>query len=436
MPLQTTADPFRLDLANTTFPADAPKLGDRSVVSIHSALAGQQVLLLVTGGIAAYKTPGLIRMLRSYGAEVDVRATENAGEFIGHQSLRWAAETGTVLTGSHLTGDVEHLQKYSVYLVAPATYDFINGMAHGRADTPALTTMATAIGRVANGSAKMLVLPCMNGDMSNGILKNSIKLLSDMGVEFIAPRTGNGKLEYPGSEFITVATARHVSSSSLKGSSILLTAGPTPVPIDDVRRITNIFKGKLGREIAKELIIRGANPTFLLGGGLGVPNYVELFTRRYRSFDEYKTLVLEHGTDENVPPALAILSSAVADYRPKEVHQGKITSKSPELMLPPFEPTEKIVELLHQQAAALPIISFKLLSRVTKEDLIAEARSRTSTHSALVVANRLEDCSGDNQIVYLVTKESEKRVEGSKRDVAVAIVDAAQTIIETRNKNA
>jgi phosphopantothenoylcysteine decarboxylase/phosphopantothenate--cysteine ligase len=127
-----------------------------------------------------------------------------------------------------------------------------------------------------------------------------------------------------------------------------------------------------------------------------------------------------------------ILSAAVADYRPREVFGGKIASKSPELILPPFVPTEKVVDRVHQLAPELPIVSFKLLSRVSVEDLLKEARARLATHSQLVVANRLEDCVGDQQVVYIVSADGERRVAGSKRDVAVAIVDAVEALVGAR----
>lgn len=123
-----------------------------------------------------------------------------------------------------------------------------------------------------------------------------------------------------------------------------------------------------------------------------------------------------------------ILSAAVADYRPKEVFAGKIASKSPELNLPPFVPTEKVVDKAHELAPDMPIVSFKLLSRVSVDELIAEARARLKTHSQIVVANRREDCSDGAQIVYIVSKDGVSRVAGTKRDVAVAIVEAVEAL--------
>jgi phosphopantothenoylcysteine synthetase/decarboxylase len=123
-----------------------------------------------------------------------------------------------------------------------------------------------------------------------------------------------------------------------------------------------------------------------------------------------------------------ILSAAVADYRPKEVFAGKIASKSPELNLPPFVPTEKVVDKAHELAPDMPIVSFKLLSRVSVDELIAEARSRLETHSQIVVANRQEDCSETNQTVYIVSKQGISRVAGTKRDVAAAIVEAVEAL--------
>jgi phosphopantothenoylcysteine decarboxylase/phosphopantothenate--cysteine ligase len=418
-------DPLMLDIAALNVPK--PSLGDREVALVNRSLDGEKILLVVTGSIAAIKAPSLARTLRRYGAEVDVRATESAEQFVGPLALSWAAEKGRVYSGRVLSGEVEHLANYTTYLVAPASYDFINGMAQGRADTPALATMATALGRVERGEAKMLALPCMNGDMVNSIFRESVAKLRSLGVRFIKPDTTGGKLEFPGARTVAAATARHVSRSPLKGASILVSGGPTPVPLDDVRVVTNIFTGKLGREIAKELVLKGADVSFLLGSNLEIEEWLRPFTVAHKTYDEYRDRVLAKAQAANRPD-LMILSAAVADYRPKEVFAGKIASKSPELNLPPFVPTEKVVDKAHELAPDMPIVSFKLLSRVSVDELIAEARSRLETHSQIVVANRQEDCSETNQTVYIVSKQGISRVAGTKRDVAAAIVEAVEAL--------
>lgn len=418
-------DPLMLDPNQLILPKAV--LGDREVALVNRSLAGEKILVVITGSIAAMKAPGLVRTLRRFGAEVDVRTTESADQFVGPLAISWAAESGRVYVGKGLSGEVEHLARYTTYLVAPATYDFINGMAQGRADTPALATMATALGRVERGEAKMLVVPCMNGDMCNSILRGSLTNLGKLGVQFIKPDTSNGKLEFPAARTIAAATARAISKSPLKGARIMVTGGPTPVPLDDVRVVTNIFRGTLGRETAKELVLRGAAVSFLLGGDLEVEDWLRPFTTIYKTYDEYRNRVIEYASSATKSHAM-ILSAAVADYRPREVFAGKIASKSNELVLPTFVPTEKVVDKAHEVAPQMPIVSFKLLSRVSVEELIAVARGRLGTHSQIVIANRREDCTAAHQIVYIVSKEGVSRVAGSKRDVAVAIVDAVEAL--------
>lgn len=422
-------DPLMLDMTTLSIPQAS--LRDREVALVNRSLVGEKILLVVTGSIAAIKAPGLARTLRRYGAEVDVRTTESAENFVGPLALSWAAEGGRVYGGKGLSGEVEHLANYTTYLIAPATYDFINGMGEGRADTPALATVATALGRVEQGRAKMLVLPCMNGDMFNSIVKGNIAKLTALGVRFIKPDVSAGKLEFPGARIVAAATARQVSKSPLKGVPVLVTGGATPLPLDDVRMVTNIFRGRLGREMAKDLVLRGADVSFLLGSDLEVEDWLRPFTTIHKTYDEYRDRVLARARGEN-KPHLMILSAAVADYRPREIIPGKIASKSPQLTLPPFVPTEKVVDKAHELAPELPIVSFKLLSRVSVEDLLAEARARLATHSQIVVANRREECLGDQQVVYIVSRDSETRVAGSKREVAVAIVDAVEALYAAR----
>lgn len=112
-------DPLMLDMATLSMPK--PTLGDRQVALVNRSLEGEKILLVVTGSVAAIKAPGLARTLRRYGAEVDVRATESAEQFVGPLALSWAAENGRVYTGKGLSGEVEHLANYTTYLVAPAT---------------------------------------------------------------------------------------------------------------------------------------------------------------------------------------------------------------------------------------------------------------------------------------------------------------------------
>ncbi len=418
-------DPLMLDPNQLILPKAV--LGDREVALVNHSLAGEKILVVITGSIAAMKAPGLVRTLRRFGAEVDVRITESAEQFVGPLAISWAAESGRVFAGKGLSGEVEHLARYTTYLIAPATYDFINGMAQGRADTPALATMATALGRIERGEAKMLVVPCMNGDMCNSILRESLTTLGKLGVQFIKPEMSNGKLEFPGARTIAAATARVTSKSPLKGARIIVTGGPTPVPLDDVRVVTNIFRGTLGRETAKELVLRGASVSFLLGGDLEVEDWLRPFTTVYKTYEEYRNRVIEYASAPTKPHTM-ILSAAVADYRPREVFAGKIASKSNELVLPTFVPTEKVVDKAHEIAPQMPIVSFKLLSRVSVEELIAVARARLETHSQIVIANRREDCTATHQVVYIVSKESVSRVAGSKRDVAIAIVDAVEAL--------
>lgn len=430
-----SGDPFLMDLSSFRVSSDASyRRNDRGVRPLHTILEGEKILLTVTASVAAYRAPHVIRTLRSFGAHVDVCVTERAASLVGLEALAWAAGDGKVYSTERVTGKVEHLNSYSLYLVAPASYDFINGMATGRADTLPLTTMAAALGRVESGAARMLVAPCMNGDMANSLLLGSMRSLARLNVDFLQPRQEDGKLKLPRALTIAVGAARVLSRSPLKGKSILVTGGPTPVEIDKVRLLTNKYTGKLGCEIARELAIRGANPQLLLGGQLEVPSFLLPYTSRHATYNQYREKVLKIAeSDQEI--ALAVLSAAVADYHPVSVFPGKIPSKQPSLHLPELVPTEKVVDLFHERRSDVPIVSFKLLSGVTEEELIAEAQRRLSTHSEIVIANLEEECLTAHQVVRIVSKEGCKKIGGSKRRVARAIVDSIEEHIRREWRN-
>jgi phosphopantothenoylcysteine decarboxylase/phosphopantothenate--cysteine ligase len=409
-------------------PRSAP-IGDHDVVLQSEHLAGHRIALLVCGGIAAMKAPLIARALRRRGADVVAFCSEEALRYVGREALEWSTCNPLVTA---LTWRAEHLSDgagFSAYLVAPATYNTIGKAAAGIADTVVTAAIASALGRMRAGSTQVLFAPTMHGSMHHEVLEGAARRLADMGVRFVAPRDAWGKHNLPEPELLAAAVCRAVSRSPLRGRRVLVTGGPTPVPIDGVRRIVNRFRGRLGAAIHEELLLRGAASTFVLGDGAWRPDGwmpVEVA----RTYDDYLEAVLRHvraGQDAGV------FSAAVADYRPQEVVHGKIPSGRGALPLT-LVPTEKVIERAQEAAPGMFVVSFKYQEGVSHEALMQTARARLDRYP-VVVANRGEESEGTAQVSYVVTREGERRVEGKTR-IAAAVADLLEERLPTARSGA
>ena len=397
-------------------PPQSAAIGDHDVPLVSGHLQGRRIALVVTGSIAALRTPDLARALRRRGAEVTAICSAEALHYVGRQALEWATCRPLI---TRLSWRAEHLsdsEPFDAWLVAPATANTIAKLASGIADTPVTAALASALGRLEQGRTRLLIAPTMHGSLHTSILARQARSLAQLGVTFLAPRDAYGKHNLPDLEVLVAAVCRAVSTSSLQGRPILVTGGPTPVPIDGVRQIVNRFSGRLAAAISEELLLRGADPRLLLGQG-SAPPPAWIPHRLACSFDDYRSQVLaalEGGL------AAGIFSAAVADYRPRQVHAGKLASGEPSLNLE-LVPTEKVIDQVRAAAPRLPMVTFKVLAGVSDAELLAVARSRLARFE-LVVANRAEEVQGEAQSAWLVSARGESRHIG-KRAIATAIAD-------------
>lgn len=403
-------------------PRSAP-MGDHDVPNDSGHLKGKRVALMVTGGIAAMKAPLLARALRRRGADVVAFCSEESLRYVGREAMEWSTCNPLVTS---LTWRAEHLsddRPFDAYLVAPATYNTIGKFAQGIADSLIPSALASALGRLQQGKTRILIAPTMHGTMHNDILIRNVETLRDLGVDFITPRDEYGKHNLPNEGLIVASVCRSLANSPLKGRKILVTGGPTPVPIDGVRRIVNRFKGKLAAEITEELILRGVDPTLILGDGADLPK-AWISHRIASTFDDYKRLVLE-SMDEGVEAG--IFSAGVADYRPAAITEGKIPSGQAGLNLE-LVPTEKIIELARHKRPDLYIVSFKYQEQVSIDQLLQIARDRLDRYP-VVIANRSEETQGHQQRAWIVTKDNSVEVDG-KTAIASAICDHLEIALD------
>ena len=407
-------------------PPPESELGDREVPLEGDHLEHKRIALLITGSIAAMKAPLIARALRRQGADVVAFASPEALRYTTIDTLEWST-TNSVVT--KLTAAAEHLSDnnpFAAYLVAPATYNTINKMALGIADGVITSTLGSAIGRMERGKTEILVVPTMHGSLHNSILIESLNKLQTMGIRIVTPRIDYGKNNLPEEKEIVAEVSRAISRSPLKEVPIIITGGPTPVPIDNVRRITNRFTGKLGVEIAHQLYLRGANVCLIHGQGSYLPpSYLP--HQIISTYQEYRTKVIKEL--QKHPYRFGIFSAAVADYQPDRVFPGKIPSGGT-LKTINLVPTQKVITEVQNNFPDLCMVTFKYQENISHEELIAIAKARLQRGYTLVVANRGEE-KGINgeQIAYLVTKEEQPQQAVGKKQIAIAIANyLAKTI--------
>lgn len=415
-------------------PPPLSDLADREVPQDGDHLAGRRVALLVTGGIAAYRTPILARNLRRQGADVVVFASDEGLRYVARDTLEWASRNPVV---DRLTARAEHLSDeapFDAFLVAPATYNTLNKIALGVADSVATAVLASALGRMERGDAAVLVAPTMHGSLHTSILTASLERLDGLGVRVIPPREDYGKHNIPPEEVLVAEVCRAVSRSPLKGVAGLVTGGPTPVPVDGVRRITNRFSGRLGVRIAEELYLRGADVRLVHGQGAFHPP-AHLPHALAKTYDDYRRLVAEEV--EARGHRFGVFSAAVADYRPKEVREGKTPSGESGWTIE-LESTPKVIREVRERFPELHMVVFKLEEGVGREELFRIARKRLSEGYQAVVANRGEEMgAGDEQVAYLLEAgdgegEGEPRRLAGKPEIARGVAEHLERMLGSR----
>ena len=395
-------------------------------------LKGKNVVLGVTGSIAAYKIANLASALVKLHADVTVIMTPNATHFINPITFE-------TLTGNKCLVDtfdrnfqysVEHVslaKKTDIVLIAPASADVIGKMANGIADDMLTTTVLAC-------KCPKLVSPAMNTNMyENPIVQDNLEKLKRFGFEIIDPAvgylacgdTGAGKMPEP--ELLLEHILHHIAlEKDMIGKKVLVTAGPTRESLDPVRFITNHSTGKMGYAIAENCARRGAEVTLVSGPvSIKAPLFVNVVP--IQSAAEMAEQVKKYSPDQDI----IIKSAAVADYRPATKADQKIKKKEGDLSLP-LERTEDILAYLgaHKKPGQF-ICGFSMET----ENLIENSRGKLERKNIdMIVANSLRvEGAGfgtDTNVVTLITRDETRELElMSKADVAKELID---TILELR----
>jgi phosphopantothenoylcysteine decarboxylase/phosphopantothenate--cysteine ligase len=369
-------------------------------------LAGKEIVIGVTGSIAAVETVKLIHALQRKGAIVQPVMSAAAQGIIHPDALTYASGRETI---TRLSGLVEHVTfcgdggSASLLLIAPCTANTIGKIAYGIDDTPVTTFATTAIG----SGMPVLVVPAMHHSMyRHPAVSRNIKTLESWGVGVVGPRIEEEKAKIADSDEIVLRCERTILGRPLDGKKVLITSGACREPVDDVRVLTTRSSGRMGQELALEAYRFGADVTLVHSDTLpcvqNVP--VETSGEMHEAVKKY----LKKGS-----PDLYISAAAISDFAPQKV-DGKIASGKP-VTLNLF-PLPKLIDSVLKHKTR--VIAFKI-----GRSPLPEAKALLARGAWMVVMNTPESMgtsTGSYRVLTGNTKTS-KPVSGTKEEIAARI---------------
>jgi phosphopantothenoylcysteine decarboxylase/phosphopantothenate--cysteine ligase len=391
-----------------------------------AAAAQKRVLLIIGGGIAAYKSLDLIRRLQDRGARLRCILTAAAAHFV--TPLAAGALAGerayTDLFDAQSEFDVGHIRMArdtDLIVVAPATADLIAKMASGQADD-----LATAV--LLATDKPILLAPAMNPHMwtAKATQRNLARLRTD-GVQFIGPNAGEmaergeaglGRMAEP-LEIAAAADAMLRSEGLLAGKRVLVTSGPTSEPLDPVRVLANRSSGKQGHAIAAAAAAAGADVT-LVSGPVNLPNPPGVSVVHVETAREMLAAV-----EKALPADIAVFAAAVADWRPQQASQNKIKKQGRPPTIELVENPDILATIARRKSGRPPLV---VGFAAETDNVIANAKAKLARKGCdWIVANDVSPATGimggDSNTVHLVTADAvEDWPPQSKEDVARALI--------------
>ena len=402
-------------------------------------LKGKHILVGISGGIAAYKIPELIRLLKKAGADVQVATTKNALEFVTPLTLQ-------TVSGHKVYSDVfaainEHSTEHislpdwaDLMIVAPATANILCKMSNGIADD-ALTTTFAAMRK------PVLIAPAMNTNMYESpatqlaisTLKqwSNITMLDCAQGELACGTSGKGRMQ----EIDTILAAAEyaLTPKTLKNKHILITAGPTQEAIDPVRYISNASTGKMGYALARTCLKRGAKVTLVSG-----PCHISM--RAWQAFAPLEVLQVTSAAEmcketiEAFKSAdIGILCAAVADFTPAHTAEQKIKKQVGQttMTIEMSCTTDIAATVGKQKRKEQTLVGFAL---ETHNELNNAQRKLTSKNLDMIVLNSLQDAGAGfgtdtNKVTLLFPDGTQKNLPLiSKEEAADAIIDSTESL--------
>ncbi len=396
-------------------------------------LTGKNILLGVSGGIAAYKMANVASMLTKLHADVHVVMTRNATHFIPEETFEVLTKNKVYLdTFDEARDDEVHVPHISLgtgadcILIAPATANVIGKIAGGIADDMLTTTVLPA-------RCPILICPSMNVFMlENPIVQDNIEKLRRFGYHIIEPDEGylacgyDGKGKLPKEELLVEEICLAAAcEKDLAGQHVVVSAGPTEEPLDPIRVITNHSSGKMGYALAKAAAYRGAKVTLVSGptsldAPLGVTR-VNIHTAE----EMYQAVTSAAETAD-----IVVMAAAVADYTPATVADQKIKKKEGDLSIPLKRTKDILLSLGQNKRPGQFICGFSMET----ENLLENSSAKlTKKNADMICANSLtQEGAGyqvDTNILTLITKEGTEQLPMmSKLEAAHRIFDRIRSI--------
>lgn len=356
-----------------------------------SLLSGKKILLGITGGIAAYKTPLLVRALIQQAAEVKVVMTPSSKDFVSPLTLSTLSKNPVLSTFTAEDSDnpvwndhVELGQWADLLLVAPATANTLSSMVHGRCNNLLLAVYLSA-------KCPVFIAPAMDLDMyahpstqeNINTLKSFGNHVLPVGEGFLASGLeGKGRMLEP-EEMVSKVVSFFNPTLELKGKKVLITAGPTYEAIDPVRFIGNHSSGKMGYALAEVALKMGAAVTLISGPSSEKINHPSLKLIKVVSAEEMLTAVQEFYDSTDI----AIAAAAVADFKPKKTASNKLKKESG-LAHISLVPTVDILSYMGENKKKQKLIGFALET----ENELEHAKAKLSRKNLDgIVLNSLQD---------------------------------------------
>lgn len=374
------------------------------------------IVLGITGGIAAYKMLQTASSLSKLDHNVYTVMTESATEFINpltfHSITHLPVETKLFTNTSKEVKHIELADKADLFLIAPATANFIAKAAAGIADDLLSTVILAA-------QAPILVAPSMNVHMfENKVVQRNLNTLAELGFKIITPEAGylacgyTGKGRLPEPERLVEEVKRELCKKDLKNKKILITAGPTREVIDPVRFISNYSSGKMGYSLARAAAYRGAEVT-LISGPTELTAPLGVKVKNIETAAEMKNEVFKEFDDSDI----TIMAAAVADYRPKKISQEKIKKSESDFELKLERTTDILFELGKKKKTSQLLIGFAAES----QNLIENAHKKLKKKQAdYIIANDISNkdiaFGSDENRVTIISKERSSQLSLAKKE--------------------
>jgi len=404
-----------------------PKHPSNEIFGIKSKkLSGKNIVLGVTGSIAAVETVKLIHELLRHSATVYPVMTEAATQIIAPEALQYASGNKPI---TKLTGEVEHValcgqvkDNADLLLIAPCTANTISKIACGIDDTTVTTFATTAIG----SKIPIIIVPAMHGSMyEHPIILENVKRLQNkkLNIKFVHPVKSENKWKFPSIEKIVNMVIKELWQPDLKGKSVLIIAGATAEPIDDMRILTNRSTGYTGTSLAKLAYLRGAEVALWMGKSV-INSDEYAINEQFETADDLKRLVSKIKMDGKDSFDIIIVCAAISDYKVNKQIPGKLASGMKLLKLE-LVPTTKIIKIIRKKCPKSFLVGFKAESNQIDKRIINKAYERlTEWKLNMIIANDLKKVTEKtNQIFIINLDKSYRKIKGDKELLAENIFD-------------